>query len=119
MRLAHLHYRRTSLFALAFSVSASCAVAAEAGDSAAGRRIYQSICAACHGPEGHNWERHIPRFADGERLDKDDAALMRSVRDGVGDRMPPWGGFLDDRQIADVIAYIRTLPRKARHGDRR
>lgn len=46
-------------------------------------------------------------------LDKHDKLLIGSVRDGVL-RMPPWGDVLSDANIADAIAYARTLHRRAR-----
>ena len=51
---------------------------------------------------------YAPSFAKGERLEKSDAELLRSVRDGLS-RMPPWGVILSEREILDAIAYVRTL----------
>jgi len=81
---------------------------AHAGDPVAGKKHYVSICAACHGIDGIPSLRYAPSFAHGERLDRDDAELIVSVRDGIF-FMPPWGGYLTEAQIADAIAYARTL----------
>lgn len=63
----------------------------------------------------------VPLFAEGERLEKTDAQLINSIKNGVnnpdnpaGMSMPPYGGgpILNDSQLADVVAYIRTLKKK-------
>ena len=82
--------------------------AARAGDPVAGKKLFVANCAACHGIEGTAVLLYAPSFARGETLDKHDAALIVSVRDGIY-RMPPLGGYLTESQIADAIAYARTL----------
>ncbi|HET7177505.1 MAG TPA: hypothetical protein VFI63_02340, partial [Solirubrobacterales bacterium] len=47
---------------------------------------------------------------------KSDADLADAVRRGgagvgLSALMPPWGHTLSERQIADVVAYLRTLKR--------
>ena len=100
VRLAHA-------WIAAFAVVVMSGVA-HAGDPTAGKKHYVSICAGCHGIDGIPSLRYAPSFAHGERLDQDDAALIVSVRDGIF-FMPPWGGYLTEAQIADAIAYARTL----------
>ena len=88
------------------------------GDPAAGRTVFEGICANCHGQEGVTEIPGIPVFANGERMDKTDEQLKKSIMGGVnnpdnpaGMSMPPYGGgpALTDKQIADVLSYIRTL----------
>jgi mono/diheme cytochrome c family protein len=77
---------------------------------AAGASLFQQNCAACHGSDGGgNPGIGTPNFHD--------AALQRSLSDqqmtqvieqGKG-RMPAWAGKLNSTQIADVVAYIRSL----------
>jgi mono/diheme cytochrome c family protein len=95
------------IWLLALSVVPVQPAIARTPDLAAGQDVYFSICVSCHGPDGHGADTHIPSFIYRERLEKDDVTLRRSIRDGVPDRMPPWGGYLDDDRIADVLAYIR------------
>ncbi len=83
---------------------------AQAGDPAAGRATFVSICSSCHGLDGIATYEYAPSFAKGQRLNQDDATLLVSVRDGLG-RMPPWGVMLSEQQILDAIAYARTLQR--------
>ena len=52
---------------------------------------------------------YVPSFSKCQNLDKDDATLRASVRDGIGGRMPPWGVYLSDREIDDAIAFARTF----------
>jgi mono/diheme cytochrome c family protein len=85
------------------------ATVARAGDAAAGRAVFVSICSSCHGLDGIGTLEYVPRFRKCEGLNKDDATLYVSVRDGIGGRMPPWGVYLSEREIGDAIAYARTL----------
>lgn len=84
-------------------------VPAHAGNADAGRKIFASICSSCHGMNGIGTLTYAPSFSRCEGLDKDDATLLVSVRDGIGARMPPWGGYLSERQILDAIAFARTF----------
>jgi mono/diheme cytochrome c family protein len=94
------------LAGLAAIVEAS---AANAGDAAAGRAIFASICSTCHGMDGVATLEFAPSFSRCERLNQDDATLLVSVRDGIGGRMPPWGAYLTEHQILDALAYARSL----------
>jgi mono/diheme cytochrome c family protein len=80
-----------------------------AGDVAAGRATWASICSTCHGADGYATYPNAPSFSRCERLNQDDTTLLASVRDGIGGRMPPWGGFLSEQQILDAIAYARAF----------
>ncbi len=93
----------------------------EPADVARGSDVYARSCVACHGAEGQGSDalravRVRPRsFADGRAMARvSDAELEAVVRGGgpaVGRSplMPAWGGVLTDTEVADVIAYIRTL----------
>jgi mono/diheme cytochrome c family protein len=82
---------------------------AHAGDAAAGRATWASICSTCHGADGYATYPNAPSFSRCDRLNQDDSVLLASVRDGIGGRMPPWGGFLSEQQILDAIAYARAF----------
>ena len=49
-----------------------------------------------------------PKFRLGERLEQPDMILMQSVKTGKK-AMPPFFGVLQDVDILDVLAYVRTL----------
>ncbi|MCG2577188.1 cytochrome c [Dechloromonas sp. XY25] len=73
-----------------------------------GQQLYQMHCAACHGGRGEGVMPDAPKFRMGERLDQPDMILMQSVKSGKK-TMPPFFGILQDAQILDVLAYVRTL----------
>lgn len=95
-----------------------------AGDPKAGKKIFETVCFACHGMDGKPMIPGLPDFtkgeaADGKKLaDKTDAELAKSIKEGRmqpktpgAPPMPPFGGGspLNDKQLSDVIAYIRSL----------
>jgi mono/diheme cytochrome c family protein len=80
-----------------------------AGDAAAGWATWASICSTCHGANGIATYPNAPSFSRCDRLNQEDQTLLASVRDGIGGRMPPWGGFLSERQILDAIAVARSF----------
>jgi len=86
------------------------ALPAGAADIARGAQTYAIHCAMCHGPAGQGIQPGAPKFNRGERMLQSDLALLNSIRMGRG-AMPGFAGMLRDRDILDVIAYIRTLQR--------
>lgn len=71
-----------------------------------GEIIYLGACAGCHGFAGEAAYPETPSFARGERLGQSDTTLARSIINGRG-MMPAWGGSLSERQVGEVLAYIR------------
>lgn len=99
-------------------------VSLAAGDPAKGKAIFEGVCIACHGQGGNAMIPGVPSFAKneaakGEKLsDRTDAQLKESIKNGFPNPstpgappMPPYGGGapLDDQQLSDLIAYIRSL----------
>lgn len=76
------------------------------GRRLSGEALYLGACAGCHGFAGEAAYPGAPSFARGEGLAKNDAALARSILQGRG-MMPAWGASLSERQVAELIAYIR------------
>jgi len=87
-----------------------------------GRALFRHYCATCHGAEGHgdgfnayNLDPKPRDLADPEfqsqRGDDDLAAVIRSGGGvaGLSTGMPPWGRTLNNRQIRNVVDYVRTL----------
>jgi mono/diheme cytochrome c family protein len=97
---------------LAVLALAGIAQPVRAADAARGRAVYVSICSSCHGFNGIGNLEYVPSFSKCEGLDKDNATLRISVRDGIGGRMPAWGVYLSEREIEDAIAYARTFCRR-------
>ena len=92
--------------------------AANAGNPEAGEAVYSRVCANCHGRDGVTDVPGMPVFANGDRPDKTDDQLKMSIMRGVNNpdnpaamSMPPYGGgpALTDKELSDVISYIRTL----------
>ena len=92
------------------------------GDAAAGRELYVLFCARCHGesgrgdgPAGALLETKPRDFTDCARMQAiSDQELVAVIREGGPARhlskdMPPWGKALQDQEIADLMAYIRSF----------
>jgi len=79
-----------------------------------GARTFARTCAGCHGADGRGAPR--PGFATPPRdltrpefqAQKTDEQLRHSIRVGKG-LMPAFGGLMGDEEIANVIAFVRTL----------
>jgi len=91
------------------------------GDASKGAQKYAGTCASCHGPDatgiaGLGKDLTTSDFAQG----KSDADLVAFVKVGrstsdpantTGVDMPAKGGnpALSDQDLADIVAYLRTL----------
>jgi len=106
--------------------AAAPAVAAISYEARQGRAVYQHYCQTCHGETGagdgfnaFNLDPHPRDLSDPAfQKAKSDADLTDAIRrggSGVGlsALMPPWGHTLSDRQIADLVAFLRSLRRTA------
>ncbi len=78
-------------------------------DTTAGKQIFATTCAACHGLDGGGGERgpDISHRREVQRLS--DKALLQVVREGVpGTRMPAFGS-LGNSSTQSVVRYLRSL----------
>ena len=81
-----------------------------------GEAIYKQNCEVCHGTDGQA-NTPIAKALKAQSLKapviikKSDAELMEFVKKGKGN-MPAFGTKLNDLQIKEVIAYVRTLQKK-------
>jgi len=101
------------------------AVATRDPDPALGERIYQSKgCVSCHSLDGAtrvgpSWKGiygTTVRLGDGSDVVIDDVYIRQSILEpasqlvaGFAPVMPSFNGHLDDEDITDVIAFIKTL----------
>jgi cytochrome c6 len=81
---------------------------AHAADTIKGKRVYDMHCAVCHGPNGRASLPGAPDLNRPEAMMRPDMTLLASIRSGKN-VMPAFQGLLSDRDIMDVIAYVRTL----------
>lgn len=83
-----------------------------------GKQTYQTICAACHQPNGLGMEGLAPALVDSDWVLGDPKIVAKIVMNGVTGpikvdgrawtlEMPPIGAGLTNEQIAGVTTYIR------------
>lgn len=82
----------------------------DAADVANGRKIFAQHCAGCHGAGGVPVMPGAPNLTRPEATMRPDASLAMLIRNGRM-TMPGYRGLLQDSQIYDVIAFMRTLLR--------
>lgn len=85
-----------------------------AGDAGRGKDLFgkKYMCYTCHG-----WDGHGGSGAQLAGLKMNQSAFMAYVRSGgggtpgVGGRMPSYSTkVIPDRELADIFAYVKTLP---------
>jgi mono/diheme cytochrome c family protein len=100
---------------LAFATVAACERGAAIGTTTDGEKVYQSVCATCHGADG------VPPAAMAARLGVRDltsaefraratlALIEAQVRNGSANKlMPAFGGAITDDQIKAVAEYVAS-----------
>jgi cytochrome c oxidase cbb3-type subunit 3 len=84
-----------------------------ASDVERGKRLFASNCAVCHGPQGAGG-RGANLAQSRLRRATDDTSLFFVIRQGIpGTEMPPGWWVLNEREIWQVAAYVRSLGRIA------
>jgi mono/diheme cytochrome c family protein len=100
---------------------------ANAQNQAEGKGLYATYCAACHGEKGRG-DGMAAKALPVKPTDHTNGAVMSQLSDkfltdvitkggsavGKSSFMPAWGGSLNDKQIRDVVAYIRTIATPAK-----
>lgn len=93
-----------------------------AQDQAEGRKLYTSYCASCHGDKGKGDGVAAGSLSVKPR-DHTNGAVMNQLTDqsladviskgggavGKSTFMPAWGASLNEKQVRDLVAYIRSL----------
>ncbi len=107
--------------------------AVPAGDSANGEAIYEKYCHFCHGPKGRGdgpiGIAITPKpvdFTTDKRMLKTDKELFSSISNGIrrenGGKemaMPRWKDILSEKDIRDVLAYVRQLEREGKKDSKK
>ncbi|HUS29800.1 MAG TPA: cytochrome c [Kofleriaceae bacterium] len=86
-----------------------------AGGSADGAKVFQSICAACHGPKGKPSAQAVATTGVKDLTSQElrhritPALVENQVRKGSQNKlMPAFEGALTDEQIKAVAAYVAS-----------
>ena len=90
---------------------------------------YDTYCVTCHGSQGKGdgpAASTLPKkpadHSDGNYMNPlPNAELYKAIKEGgaaIGksNAMPPWGATLNDAQVRDVLAYVRSLASPAYSG---
>jgi mono/diheme cytochrome c family protein len=87
------------------------------GDAAKGKTLYTSKCGTCHGPDGEGkaaiakmMKVEMKSLASKDVQSKTDAQLAEITNKGTGKMAAVKG--LKDNEVADIIAFVRTLAKK-------
>lgn len=90
------------------------------GDQERGAALYKRYCRGCHGADGrggaHTFMPHVANLTRKGYIDLlPDSYLFEVIAEGgkaVGKSayMPAWKSKLSEQDIADIIAFIRSLP---------
>ncbi len=108
---------RSRLALLPFLAAAACGSEKPppAPDPAAGKKVYETYCFACHQLDGRgvaaNGQRIAADYTDpaGPLTQSDETLLaaINSGKTGLIGAMPPWRGVLSAQDQRDVLAYLR------------
>jgi cytochrome c5 len=80
-----------------------------------GAHVFLTFYAGCHAVNGFAAYPAAPSFSMGDRLHKDDDALLRSVLSGKG-AMPPWEDKLSVSELRSAIRYLRRMDERVKLG---
>ena len=132
MRTWNTTSRTAGLAALAAGIVLLTPTPSPAGDAAAGKAKYDIFCASCHGAEGkgdgvaaaaaasmgsppRDFSTGDFKFdTDGDGTPGSDTDLRNVVAHGAqkyggNQMMAAWGGTLQDADLDNIVAYIRSL----------
>jgi len=87
-----------------------------------GKKLYTTYCSTCHGEQGKG-DGTAAASLPAKPADHTNGAVMNKLSDkflvdviskggsavGRSSFMPSWGGALNEGQIKDIVAYIRTI----------
>jgi mono/diheme cytochrome c family protein len=95
--------------------AATTATAARAEKLRIAGGIFNTLCIACHGPDGRGTMVRpamppIPDFTSRDwQSSRSSTQLASSILEGKGTFMPTWNGKLTPEQARDLVLYVRSL----------
>jgi ubiquinol-cytochrome c reductase cytochrome b subunit len=98
--------------------SGNAPAAAASTTNANGAKVFSTNCSSCHGAQGQGLPGSFPPLANNPVVTGDPNKVIGIVLTGLHESitvngqtyngvMPPWKGTLSNKDIADVISYIR------------
>ncbi len=108
--------KRVATCAFATAMTICLYVPMALADSQAGAALYKSKCAMCHGADGKGdtamgKNLKLRDFSSDEVQIVHDSEMKTLIENGKG-KMPSFKGKLTDKQLGDVIQFVRTLKKK-------
>lgn len=106
------------LFIVFMAIGLFATTQAQTADLKAGQAKYQQLCATCHGAAGKGDGPAAvalnPKPRNLSTTTKTDTELKAIISkggaaSGLSPIMPAWGAALSEQELANVIAYIRSL----------
>ncbi|HRV86097.1 MAG TPA: cytochrome c [Saprospiraceae bacterium] len=80
----------------------------------AGQHVYEQYnCLQCHGYDGND-KMDLKKALHKKGLDELKAWILDPGQFKPGTEMPSYGGVLSDRELEDVIQYLRVLANQGR-----
>jgi mono/diheme cytochrome c family protein len=91
-------------------------------NAAEGKKLYVDYCSTCHGEKGKG-DGPAAAALPVKPADHTNGTVMNQLSDeflmtiiakggtaaGKSSFMPSWGGALEQKQIRDIVAYVRTI----------
>jgi mono/diheme cytochrome c family protein len=91
-------------------------------NQAEGKKLYATYCSGCHGEKGKG-DGPAAKSLPIKPADHTDGAVMNQLSDkflvdviskgggsvGKSSFMPAWGSQLKEKQLGDIIAYLRSI----------
>ena len=85
----------------------------------AGEKVYSQNCSSCHGAGGAGVPGAFPPLTGNDFVTGDPKAVIATVLNGktgpitvegksFNGTMPPWKATLSNKDVADVVTYIRA-----------
>ena len=84
------------------------------GDAAAGKEIFNSTCAHCHGPNAIVGDRKVDlRRLKRKYGDQMEEVFLTTVTDGRPTKgMPPWKDVFKEQDFVNILTYLNTVQEK-------